>query len=263
MNLNREPLAADPRQMNAALRTQLGEIAAAGQLLMGGAGERERRYLALINRAAFRCDQILYEEELARRLDDEDGLQVRWGSLDLAEWCRGASARAAELLDQGGITLTCSCKEEPLLTLADRELLDELLYALVSNAARAAGPEGRVWVTLSRRGENAVLTVADEGEGFSDRSLERLLGDEPLEPDLTPGAGAGLGLRLCRAIVELHGGLLMLETGPGAGTRCAASLPLREGRRDRLNDPSAESGFDRAYSALAGVLPPESFLRHD
>ncbi len=112
MNLNRDPLGTDPNQADAAMRTNLGEIIAASQLLMANAGEKERRYLALIIRNAFCCDQILYEGALARRLDDEDGLQARLASLDLAEWCQRASARAAELLDQAGITLTFTCQEK-------------------------------------------------------------------------------------------------------------------------------------------------------
>lgn len=250
---------ADPRQMDAAMRSQLGEISAASQLLLRGAGERDKRYLGIISRAAFRCGRIIHEGELARRLDDEDALHAEFATMDLADWCGKAARHARELLAAAGIELTFTCRENSLLTLADQELLDELLYELVSNAAKAAGKGGRIDVTLARRGGNAILTVGDTGAGFPESALARLVGDAPLEPDLTPGTGAGLGLRLCRAIVETHGGLLMLESGPGAGTRCAASLPLREGQREALASPLSADGFDRARAALSDVLPPESF----
>lgn len=261
MNWNTEPLLACPSQVDAAMRTELGDIAAASQVLLRGAGEKQRRYLALINRAAFRCNQILYEEELARRLDDEDELRAVYAEMDLADWCGKASEKAAKLLEGAGVKLSFACREKVILTMADRELLDEMLYALISNAVKAGGAGRPVSVSLERRGDNALLTVSDEGGGFSDQALERLLGDGALEPDLTPGAGAGLGLRLCRAIAETHGGLLMLESAPGQGARCAASLPLRQGRdtHTSIGSPQADGGFDRALAALSGVLPPESF----
>jgi len=241
------------------MRTQLSDIAAASQVLLRGAGEKQQGYLALINRAAFRCKNILNEERLARRLDDEDELRADYARLDLVDWCRSATGHASRLLEQMRVRLDYSCGEPALVTMADRELLDELLYALIANAVKAADGEGQVSVSLERRGSNALLTVSDQGGGFSDEALERLLGEDDLGPDLTPGAGAGLGLRLCRAIVETHGGLLMLESAPGQGARCAATLPLRDGRDIQLETPLWDDGFERALTALAGVLPPESF----
>lgn len=103
--------------------------------------------------------------------------------------------------------------------------------------------------------------MGDEGCGLSGQALARLSTDKPLPPDLTPGAGAGFGLRLARTIAEIHGGLMILESAPGAGTRVAVSLPLREGYRPRLESPrTALEGFDRALVALSDVLPAEAFL---
>ncbi len=263
MNTEGAPLGADPRQMEGALRSQLGDIAAASQLLLRSAREGDRRYLAVIDRAASRCARLLREGELARRLADEDELRAVFATADLAAWCREICEASAPLLERAGIRLTWTCSEAAIITLADRELLDEMLYALISNAAKAAEEGGSISVALSRRSGSAVLTVGDEGAGLSEQVLERLLGDGAPELDLTPGAGAGLGLRLCRAIAETHGGLLMLETGPGAGARCAVSLPVREGReRMPLRSPRRMTGREQALEALSDVLPPECFMRN-
>lgn len=258
-----EPILACPEQVEAAMRMQLSDIAAACQVLLRGAGEKQKKYLSLIYRAVFCCSHAIYEQELARRLDDEDELRADFDHVDLVDWCRETVERAAELLRDAQVQLSFSCREKALVTMADRELLDMLLYSLISNAVKAAGEGCQVSVSLERRGGNALLTVADQGGGFSDQSLERLLSSQPLLPDLTPGAGAGLGLRLCRAIVETHGGLMMLESAPGEGARCAATLPIREGRCSAgLGDPSrmrVSRGLDRALTVLSDVLPPESF----
>jgi signal transduction histidine kinase len=260
--MNREPLDADPRQVDAALRTQLSDIAAATQLLLRRCqSEDERPYLAVACRGAFRAMGIVEDRALARRLEDEDERRVEWATIDLVDCLRTVTDRAAQLLARGGAAVVFQTELAELVTLADQELVERLALGLISNGVKAAGPEGQVTVTLSKREKSAVITVGDDGQGLPAQALERLCGSEDLTPDLTPGAGAGFGLRLARAIAESHGGLMMLESAPGAGTRAAVSLPLRESRRVRLAAP--DSGLDeqtRTLTALADVLPPEAFL---
>lgn len=257
-----EPLSADPRQVDAALRTQLSDIAAAAQLLLRRTeSEHDRNYLMVAHRAAFRAMHILENRELARRLEDEDERRAVFATVDLVDWCREVTDHAAGLLASMNIVLTFRTGLTSLVTLADEQLLEQLLLALLSNAAKAMEEGGQLSVTLSANGKNALLTVGDEGCGLSGQALARLSTDKPLPPDLTPGAGAGFGLRLARTIAEIHGGLMILESAPGAGTRVAVSLPLREGYRPRLESPrTALEGFDRALVALSDVLPAEAFL---
>ena len=70
--MNREPLSADPRQVDSALRAQLNDISAACQLLQRRAQERDREYLALIYRGTLRAMRILEQRELARRLEGKE-----------------------------------------------------------------------------------------------------------------------------------------------------------------------------------------------
>ena len=259
--MNREPLSADPRQVDSALRAQLNDISAACQLLQRRAQERDREYLALIYRGTLRAMRILEQRELARRLEDEDELRVVFADLELVDWCRTITSHAGELLASLGITVTFQTELVQLPTLGDRGLLEQLLYALLSNAAKAMDGGGRLSVALGRRGDNAVLTVGDEGRGMSEETLVRLFQDGD-GPNLLPGAGAGFGLRLARTIAELHGGLMILENDPGHGVRAAVCLPIREERRMRLESPRpVEHGFDRCLVALADVLPLEAFSR--
>ena len=251
--MNREPLSADPRQVDSALRAQLNDISAACQLLQRRAQERDREYLALIYRGTLRAMRILEQRELARRLEDEDELRVVFADLALGDWCRTITSHAGELLASLGITVTFQTELVQLPTLGDRGLLEQLLYALLSNAAKAMDGGGRLSVALGRRGDNAVLTVGDEGRGMSEETLVRLFQDGD-GPNLLPGAGAGFGLRLARTIAELHGGLMILENDPGHGVRAAVCLPIREERRMRLESPRpVEHGFDRGLVALADV----------
>lgn len=213
----------------------------------------------MIYRGTLRAMRILEQRELARRLEDEDELRVVFADLELVDWCETIIRHAGELLADLGISVMFQTELTRLPTLADEMLMEQLLYALLSNAAKAMEGGGRLSVTLGRRGDNAVLTVGDEGRGMSEESLSRLFQNGG-GPDLSPGAGAGFGLRLARTIAELHGGLMILENDPGQGVRAAVCLPIREGRRARLESPRpAEHGFDRGMVALADVLPLEAF----
>jgi signal transduction histidine kinase len=260
--MNREPLAADPEQVDAALRTQLSDIAGATQVLLRRCqSEEERAYLAVASRGTFRAMSIVEDRALARRLEDEDERRAVLTTTDLVDVIQAVTQRAAGLLAQGGVELTFQTDQIELVTLADQELVERMTLCLISNGVKAAQEGGRVTVSLSRRGKSALLTVSDDGQGLSAQALERLCGDQDLSPDLTPGTGAGFGLRLARAIAETHGGLMMMESAPGTGTRAAVSLPLREGYRPSLSAP--RDGMDeqqRTLTALAEVLPAEAFL---
>lgn len=260
--MNENLLSADPRQMDAALRTQLAAVSMASQVLLKRCGsEKDASYLAIIHQAAMRASLIVEHAGLARRLEDEDELRAVFGARELVSWCREQVEASAPLLEYLGVTLTFHTKESALVTQADGELLEHLLFALLSNGAKAMPGGGHLSVTLTKTPRAAVIAVGDEGDGLSEGAMERLFGEGGLDPDLTPGAGAGLGLRLARAIAEVHGGLLVLDTAPGGGTRAVVSLPLRDGRPTRLQSPAPELSLpERALRGLADALPPEAFL---
>lgn len=247
--------------MDSALRHQFNDISAACQVLQRRCGsERDMEYLEIIQRAVLRAVRVLQNRELAFRLEDEDELRAVFATVDLADWCREVTAQAAELLEAGGITLTFRCEWASLLTMADAALLERMLYELISNAAKAMSGGGRLSVSLVKTGTAAVITVGDEGEGLSEAAVERLFGEGSGEPDLSPEAGAGLGLRLARTVAEIHGGLMMLDTAPGRGVRAAVSIPLREDHRVRLRSPEASmDARERALVALSDVLPEAAF----
>ena len=240
---------------------QLNDISAACQMLQRRSqSERDMEYCEIIQRGILRSVRILRNRELARRLEDEDELRAVCRTVELVDWCRTLTEEAAELLETMDIRLSFRTDRVALTTLADEELLSHMVLELLSNAAKHTQAGGRLMVSLLKKGDSAVITVGDEGEGLREETLAALAGGEAELPDLTPEAGAGFGLRLARTIVEIHGGLMMVDTAPGGGTRVAASIPLREGLRERLNSPvDPIGGYDRVLVALSDVLPTKAF----
>ena len=134
-----------------------------------------------------------------------------------------AAPRAAEL----GLELGVST--EPLsLPSADADRLAQAIDHLVSNALNYTRPGGRVDVRLARDGDAAVIEVADTGVGLSAEDaaqlFERFFRASSAVDEAVPGVG--LGLSIVKAIVDLHGGRVDVETRPGAGTTFSVRLPF-------------------------------------
>jgi signal transduction histidine kinase len=86
----------------------------------------------------------------------------------------------------------------------------------------AGQPGARVRVTVERDGGQAVMRVADNGPGIPPDKLEFIF--QPFHS--TKGKGMGLGLAICREIVEAHAGRIEVESAVGAGTTFTVRLPL-------------------------------------
>lgn len=111
---------------------------------------------------------------------------------------------------------------------ADGQRLAQVLANLAGNALDAVPPGGEVRVTALREGEGIRITVADDGPGMDAGTLARV--QAPFVT--TKASGTGLGLPLARRLVEAHGGTLVLESEPGAGTRATVTLPGRDRARE-------------------------------
>ena len=124
---------------------------------------------------------------------------------------------------------------EPVTVDADAARLEQVINNLLDNALKYTSPGGDVRLTITRLGDDAVLTVRDTGEGIraelGARVFERFV-QEPQALDRARG-GLGLGLALVKQLVELHGGSVsMTSAGPGHGSEFTVRLPVHTGGRE-------------------------------
>ena len=116
--------------------------------------------------------------------------------------------------------------------------LKQILLNLLSNAVKFTPQGGKITVRLvevgGRDGRRLRVSVCDTGIGIAPEHLGRLA--RPFEQIETQHAktqqGTGLGLALTKALVELHGGVLSIESEPGSGTAVSFTLPLRPAEPD-------------------------------
>ena len=112
---------------------------------------------------------------------------------------------------------------------ADRPRIVQVLGNLLANAAQHAPESSTVWVTAESVDAHVAVSVVDRGVGISAEHLPHLFRKFSRREDATPGDGigeTGLGLAVCRGIVEAHGGRIWAESdGPGRGARFTFTIP--------------------------------------
>jgi signal transduction histidine kinase len=110
---------------------------------------------------------------------------------------------------------------------ADPDKLRQVLVNLVENAVKYS-EEGRIEVGLHRRDGRVRFTVRDEGPGIPPSQRERVFEKfYRLDPNMTRGVGGtGLGLYICRELIESMQGQIWVESVPGAGSTFSFELPV-------------------------------------
>ncbi|WP_268798636.1 KinB sensor domain-containing domain [Pseudomonas huanghezhanensis] len=107
---------------------------------------------------------------------------------------------------------------------ADRSQLDRVMDNLLDNALRHTPQGGLIRLQARRHGERLIVSVEDNGEGIAYGQQARIF--EPFVQVGRKKGGAGLGLALCKEIVQLHGGRMGVYSRPAQGTQFYMALPL-------------------------------------
>ncbi len=191
------------------LRNPLGVIDSSVYLLRGAVGEDARglRHLEKIRGQVARSNRII--TSLLDIVRDRPPSRMHSTPGDLAE------RAAADVLERRGFAVEVAVAEGLPQVLVDPEQMHQVLVNLLDNAVDASGDRGRVRLSARAAGHGVEMVVNDDGPGVEDAVRARLF--EPLVT--TKDTGVGLGLALCRKVVEAHGGTLRLIDGealPGA-----------------------------------------------
>ncbi|MFZ4481624.1 MAG: ATP-binding protein, partial [Rhodoferax sp.] len=125
------------------------------------------------------------------------------------------------------ISLLEDYEEANVPILGNAILLQQVLMNLFLNACQAMPTGGEIRTAVRRSAREAVLWVRDTGEGIAPENVSRLF--DPVFTTRPEGQGNGLGLPICRLIVQRHGGTITVESVLGEGSTFTIRLPLLAG----------------------------------
>ena len=184
------------------------------------------QFLEMIESEATRLAKIVDQILLAGQLD-ADAVEFELVECDLEEVAAGVIDSAALHLP-ASISLDLSVDGAAPIR-CDENKLRQVLVNLVDNAVKYSPEGGRVELRVRSENGSCLIEVADEGLGIPADERERIFEKfYRLDPQQTQGVGgSGLGLYICRELVERMNGRLRVESEPGKGSRFTVELPLR------------------------------------
>jgi len=218
--------------MSHELRTPLNAIIGFSEMMMNEvqgslANEHYRSYVADIHESGAHLLQII--NDILDLSKAEDGkLELDEGVFDLRDTIRSVRRSIAALIGDRGLSDSVELPAGLPLLRADERMTRQVLLKLAANAVKFTPSGGHVQIT-SRfdPATGLIVTVSDTGIGIAPRDLARVL--EPFEQADSSLSrshqGSGLGLPLVKAIMELHGGTLALNSKLGAGTQASVTFP--------------------------------------
>jgi signal transduction histidine kinase len=172
--------------------------------------------------------------------------QLDEDACSLGEIIEAGTRLLSERAGNAGLRLVSEIDAALPLVRADERKLKQILLNLLSNAMKFTPEGGTITVRAGPRGDGGtMLSVTDSGIGIPPQKLTQVL--EPFVQVESAysrrHAGTGLGLPLCKAFAELHGGALHLESALGAGTTVTLTLPaertIAPAANERLQDSTA------------------------
>ena len=214
------------RSVSHDLRTPLATIQAVATDLRAGAAFDDAtrdELLELVADEAQRLNRIV-ENLLSLSRIEAGALHPDRQAIALDELVTDRAGRLSRLFDGVGVVTAI----EPGLPFVDADYvqLDLVLTNLLENAARFAPAGTTVRVEARALGEQVEVVVADQGPGIAPDARASLF--EPFEKGRA-STGTGIGLAICRSVVEAHGGSIRVEDQEPCGARFVFTVPVRSG----------------------------------
>ena len=186
-----------------------------------------RQFIRIIDEQADHMQRLISDLLDAGRIDSGT-LSVDPEPLEVAALVE--QARTAFLSAGGRQPIRIDLPPDLPRVMADERRIVQVLNNLFSNAARHSPESSPIEVSAVRDGIKVAVSVTDEGRGVAPEQLPHLFRRYADARDWERGAaGFGLGLVICKGLVEAHGGRIRAESaGPGPGTRVTFTLPADE-----------------------------------
>jgi signal transduction histidine kinase len=218
--------------MNHELRTPLNAIIGFSEMMLREVrgqidNEHYRSYVGDIHSSGIHLLEII-QDILDLSKAEAGKLHLSEDVFDVRDTVRAVGAMTAGLRQEAGLSANFTLPEALPLLRADERKTRQVLFNLIGNAVKFTPTAGRIDVSVGLDAEAGLaITISDTGIGIAAADMERVLRPfERVDNSLSRRyQGAGLGLPLVKAIMELHGGSIRLQSELWVGTAVTVVFP--------------------------------------
>jgi len=215
------------------LRTPVTPIKAAAELLseesLGNLSEQQRGFLEIVRRNTARLEHLIEEVTSLSHLESGESM-LHAQRMSIWEAVSGAVKLIRKRAQDKSIEISLGTQTE-LFAWADPHAVGMVVTNLIENAV-VHNPEGtKITISTQLAGRNSVrVFISDDGEGIPEKELENIFDRFSIsrEKQYTGSGGAGIGLSICKRLVEKMGGEIYVESFVAQGTTFAFTLPIHE-----------------------------------
>jgi PAS domain S-box-containing protein len=245
------------------LRTPLNAVLGYARMLRTGSIETDRqaRALEVLERNATSLSRIVEDVlDVSRIITGKTRLDVQ--PVELVSVIDHAMATVRPAAEAKGVRLQAVLDQQAPPVSGDPDRLQQVIWNLLANAVKFTTRGGRVQIQLARVNSHIEIVVSDTGIGIAPEFLPHVF-DRFRQADsrfTRQHGGLGLGLAICRHLIELHGGLIHATSdGEGLGSTFRVELPTMIVHADRVLEAPREhprtdrSTIDRTPGRLNGI----------
>ncbi|MBK4735508.1 sensor histidine kinase [Noviherbaspirillum pedocola] len=212
------------------LRGPLGPVVGALQALqMRGDNPKDREWLRALAERQVAHMVNLIDDLLDIARVERGEIRLRLEQIDLRTPLRLAIEACSALMESRGQSFQEAGFDCPITAMVDSTRIAQMASNLLNNAAKYTPPRGHIRLELSQREGRAEICVIDDGIGLDTTALERVFNmfEQVENQKAHAQGGLGIGLALTRHLVQLHGGVITVQSeGIGCGCRFSIVLPL-------------------------------------
>ena len=176
------------------------------------------------------CDRLmtLVEDLLDKSRLDPDSLELACEDKNIMEPIQEVYTVLAPFACRNGLQMSIDPLREDVSAYFDNNKIRCVLTNLIGNAIKFTPSGGRIGISVTRSGDEVHISISDSGEGipeqYSSRIFNKFFQVSPVR--VSANKGSGLGLAVCKRIVDAHNGRMWVDSNPDHGSTFTFALPL-------------------------------------
>jgi PAS domain S-box-containing protein len=194
--------------------------------IVGEFSEKQKHYLVAMYDDVLRLSRIIKEILNLSKLE-AGAMELHRSDTDIEDMAKKCVDELAEQAARKKISVSVKSAQKPPRLNIDPDKIAEVFINLINNAIKCTPEGGKITVRISGTKELTEVSITDTGIGIAEDQIPHLFSKFfQIGRIQGPGPkGTGLGLAICREIIQLHGGRIWAESGPGKGSTFTFTLP--------------------------------------